>query len=217
MKKTIGVGLAILAVVAMTVPAHAQLTGNALPTGFTAVEHAAIAWSAPVTVTALDTFANPYFQADVSWAVIAGSVARPSDYFYFYRISHIGGPNPQPIERMTLNVTKSLVNQVGPLYEFGQYQNAGVGTTSVEALPTGAPELFAWDSRNVPGSGLTTGNSIDLWLVSQWPPAITSLQLIDGGVVTTPVPAPAPEPVSMVLAGMGLAAVAGLRKRSSKI
>ncbi len=204
--------MALLAAAVMAAPAGAQVLSNSLPSGMTPAEFAALVWSPSQLVLGLDNFNNTKFTASVSYAI--GSIAAsPGDYAYFYEVTAQSFALPgDSIGRVTLNFDSSLVKTVGPVVQFGQYENGGVGANSLVAGPI-TPLKLSWDATPN-GNGLFAGETTYLWLVSTYPGGIpVSMQLIDGGVGTARVVAPAPEPVSMVLAGLGLTAVAGLRRR----
>jgi hypothetical protein len=211
--RTAGTVMALLAVAVMAAPAGAQVLTNSLPSGMTPAEFAALVWSSSQTVLGLDNFNNTKFTASVSYAI--GSIAaNPGDYAYFYKVNAQSFALPgDSIGRVTVNFDTSLVKSVGPVLQFGQYENGGNGGNSLVAGPV-TPVKLSWDATPN-GDGLFGGETTYLWLVSTYPGGIpVSMQLIDGGVGTARVVAPAPEPVSMVLAGLGLTAIAGLRRRA---
>jgi len=211
--RTAGTVMALLAVAVMAAPAGAQVLTNSLPSGMTPAEFAALVWSSSQTVLGLDNFNNTKFTASVSYAI--GSIAaNPGDYAYFYKVNAQSFALPgDSIGRVTVNFDTSLVKSVGPVLLFGQYENGGNGGNSLVAGPV-TPVKLSWDATPN-GDGLFGGETTYLWLVSTYPGGIpVSMQLIDGGVGTARVVAPAPEPVSMVLAGLGLTAIAGLRRRA---
>jgi len=210
--RIIGLGLALVAVAALAVPSAAQVQTNSLPTGFTVADFAGLVWSSNQTLLGKDNFNVTKFTANVSYA-IATAAGAPGDYFYFYKV------NPtnfvlanDSLARVTVNFETALAKKVGPVTQFGQYEAGGAGPLSLVAA-TVDPNKLSWDKTPL-GDGLFAGETSYLWVVSTYPGNVmVSLQAIDGGVGTARVPAPAPEPVSMVLAGLGLSAVAGLRKR----
>jgi len=207
--------VALSAMVAALVSGSAsgQVLTNSLPAGFTAADFAALAFSPEQVVVGVDNFSNTIFTAGVSYA-IATAAGAPGDYFYWYRVNAKNFVFPaDSIGRVTVNLNTALVKSVGPVLQFGQYENNGVGPLSLVAQ-TATPLKISWDATPN-GNGLFAGETSYLWVVSTWPPAVhVSMQIIDGGVATARVPAPIPEPLSMTLAGLGLAAVAALRRKA---
>ncbi len=201
-------------VVALTsASAIGQVTTNSLPTGFTAADFAALTFSPEQVVLGLDNFNNTIFTAGVSYAV-ATAAGAPGDYFYWYRVNAKNFVLPaDSIGRITVNLNTVLIKTVGPVLQFGQYENNGVGPLSLVAQGV-TPLKISWDATPN-GDGLFAGETSYLWVVSTWPPAArVSMQIIDGGVATAHVPAPIPEPLSMTMAGLGLTAIAALRRKA---
>lgn len=205
--------LSAMAAALLAVSATGQVTTNSLPAGFTAADFAALTFSPEQVVLGLDNFNNTIFTAGVSYAV-ATAAGAPGDYFYWYRVNAKNFVLPaDSIGRITVNLNTALIKTVGPVLQFGQYENGGVGANSLVAGPI-TPVKLSWDATPN-GDGLFAGETTYLWLVSTYPGGVpVSMQLIDGGVGTARVVAPAPEPISMVLAGLGLTAIAGLRRRA---
>lgn len=213
MRMKLGVSLVVAALVLASAPAGAQVLTNSLPSGFTALDYAGLVYSAPQVCIGVDVFNNPQFTANVSW----DTVVKGPDTFFWYKVSAVSFTNPgDAINRITVNMDTSLVNTIGPVLQYGQFENLGVGANSLVANAASSSALkLSWDS-SPGGNQLLTGESIEMWVVSNapgWTP--TSMQLINGGICTAVVPAPAPEPVSMVLAGLGLAAVGAIRRRKA--
>lgn len=210
--RIIGLGLALMVIAAVAAPAGAQILTNSLPTGFTAVDFAALVWSPNQTLLGKDNFNVTKFTANVSYA-IATAAGAPGDYFYFYKVNPTNFVlTNDSIARVTVNFDTALAKKVGPITQFGQVEGGGAGPLSLVAASVD-PNKLSWDKTPL-GDGLFAGETSYMWVVSTYPGNVAvSLQAIDGGVGTARVPAPAPEPVSMVLAGLGLSAVAGLRKR----
>ncbi len=192
--------------------AGAQVLTNSLPAGVTVGDFAGLVFSPEQTVLGKDNFNVTKFTANVSYA-IATAAGAPGDYFYFYKVNPTNFVlTNDSIARVTVNFETTLAKKVGPVTQFGQYEAGGAGPLSLVAA-TVDPNKLSWDKTPL-GDGLFAGETSYLWVVSTYPGNVmVSLQAIDGGVGTARVPAPAPEPVSMVLAGLGLSAVAGLRKR----
>lgn len=214
MRMRLGVGLALLAAATMiAAPAGAQVLTNSLPAGFTLADYAALTYSAPQVVVGVDAFNAPKFTANVSWDM----VTKGPDTYYWYKVEAVSFATPgDAINRVTVNMDTSLVNTIGPVLQFGQYDPAGPTTALVANGATSTPLKLSWDSTPG-GHRIHAGEYAELWVVSNAPGFTpNSLQMIDGGVGTAVVPVPAPEPMSMALAGLGLAAVGGLRKRAQK-
>lgn len=205
--------LSAVAAVLLAVSATGQVTTNSLPAGFTAADFAALTFSPEQVVLGLDNFNNTIFTAGVSYAV-ATAAGAPGDYFYWYRVNAKNFVLPvDSIGRITVNLNTALIKTVGPVLQFGQYENNGVGPLSLVAQGV-TPLKISWDATPN-GDGLFAGETSYLWVVSTWPPAArVSMQIIDGGVATAHVPAPIPEPLSMTMAGLGLAAIAALRRKA---
>ncbi len=205
--------LTAVVVALMSASAIGQVTTNSLPTGFTAADFAALTFSPEQVVLGLDNFNNTIFTAGVSYAV-ATAAGAPGDYFYWYRVNAKNFVLPaDSIGRITVNLNTALVKTVGPVLQFGQYENNGVGPLSLVAQGV-TPLKISWDATPN-GDGLFAGETSYLWVVSTWPPAArVSMQIIDGGVATAHVPAPIPEPLSMTMAGLGLTAIAALRRKA---
>jgi hypothetical protein len=205
--------LSAVAAVLLAVSATGQVTTNSLPAGFTAADFAALTFSPEQVVLGLDNFNNTIFTAGVSYAV-ATATGAPGDYFYWYRVNAKNFVLPaDSIGRITVNLNTALIKTVGPVLQFGQYENNGVGPLSLVAQGV-TPLKISWDATPN-GDGLFAGETSYLWVVSTWPPAArVSMQIIDGGVATAHVPAPIPEPLSMTMAGLGLAAIAALRRKA---
>ncbi len=205
--------LSAVAAVLVAGSAAGQVTTNSLPAGFTVADFAALSFSPEQVVLGLDNFNNTIFTAGVSYAV-ATAAGAPGDYFYWYRVNPKSFVLPADnIGRITVNLNTALVKTVGPVLQFGQYENNGVGPLSLVAQGV-TPLKISWDATPG-GDGLFAGETSYLWVVSTWPPAArVSMQLIDGGVATAHVPAPIPEPLSMTMAGLGLAAIGALRRRA---
>ncbi|BCW97697.1 MAG: hypothetical protein KatS3mg024_0524 [Armatimonadota bacterium] len=205
--------LSAVAAVLLAVSATGQVTTNSLPAGFTAADFAALMFSPEQVVLGLDNFNNTIFTAGVSYAV-ATAAGAPGDYFYWYRVNAKNFVLPaDSIGRITVNLNTALIKTVGPVLQFGQYENNGVGPLSLVAQGV-TPLKISWDATPN-GDGLFAGETSYLWVVSTWPPAArVSMQIIDGGVATAHVPAPIPEPLSMTMAGLGLAAIAALRRKA---
>ncbi|MEJ5297124.1 MAG: PEP-CTERM sorting domain-containing protein [Armatimonadota bacterium] len=205
--------LSAMAAALLAVSATGQVTTNSLPAGFTAADFAALTFSPEQVVLGLDNFNNTIFTAGVSYAV-ATAAGAPGDYFYWYRVNAKNFVLPaDSIGRITVNLNTALIKTVGPVLQFGQYENNGVGPLSLVAQGV-TPLKISWDATPN-GDGLFAGETSYLWVVSTWPPAArVSMQIIDGGVATAHVPAPIPEPLSMTMAGLGLAAIAALRRKA---
>ncbi len=205
--------LTAVVVALMSASAIGQVTTNSLPTGFTAADFAALTFSPEQVVLGLDNFNNTIFTAGVSYAV-ATAAGAPGDYFYWYRVNAKNFVLPaDSIGRITVNLNTVLIKTVGPVLQFGQYENNGVGPLSLVAQGV-TPLKISWDATPN-GDGLFAGETSYLWVVSTWPPAArVSMQIIDGGVATAHVPAPIPEPLSMTMAGLGLTAIAALRRKA---
>ncbi|MGQ9808590.1 MAG: PEP-CTERM sorting domain-containing protein [Armatimonadota bacterium] len=205
--------LSAVAAVLLAVSATGQVTTNSLPAGFTAADFAALTFSPEQVVLGLDNFNNTIFTAGVSYAV-ATAAGAPGDYFYWYRVNAKNFVLPaDSIGRITVNLNTALIKTVGPVLQVGQYENNGVGPLSLVAQGV-TPLKISWDATPN-GDGLFAGETSYLWVVSTWPPAArVSMQIIDGGVATAHVPAPIPEPLSMTMAGLGLAAIAALRRKA---
>jgi len=204
-----------LLVALAAIPAGAQVQTNALPAGFTAADFAGLVFSPEQTVLGKDNFNVTKWTAGVSWA-IATAPGAPGDYFYWYRVEAKSFVLPgDSIARTTLNLNTAFVKSVASVVQFGQIEAGGAPAPMSLVAATVDPNKLSWDKTPL-GDGLFSTEVSYLWVVStqpanQW----VSLQLINGGVGTARVPAPSnpiPEPLSMVLTGLGLAAVSRLRK-----
>lgn len=211
MKTWLACVIVVAAAVLCCAPAESQVLTNSLPAGFTAADYASLVFSAPQVVQGLDHFNNVKFTANVSWDMSTVG----ANTFYWYRLSAVSfATSSDMINRVTLNVDVNAVNSIGPVLQYGQYENAGVGTTSLVANgPSSTPFKLSWDSTPG-GDGLAAGQTIDLWVAATDPigsPA--SLQIINSGVTVAAVPAPTPEPLSLILSGLGISTVAWMRRK----
>lgn len=199
--------LALAALAVAAVPVSAQLTANALPSG----EVLPGVWTA----------AAPVFPVPSQWAAnVSYAVTNPTPgvYTYWYQIQHTGGSVApiQTLKSSTLNLSPTLVQDVAAVKQFGQFDLGPGQSWAAEAIYPGDSTL-RWSHLATGGlNQLASGETIYLWLRSQHAPAtLVNLTLQDGTVAQTQVlgPAPVPEPMSMALVGLGLSAVAGLRRR----
>lgn len=219
--RTLSRGVAALAVLALAAPAMAQVVANALPApppeGLPGVWNPA----APIMPT------PGKWSATVSWQ-ITNPVPGPSGaagtiWTYWYKIDHTGGgplsPPIQALKSSTLDLDPVWVYQMAGVYQFGQFEGGpGQSWAAETVLPTDS--TLRWSHRAVAGlDTLTAGETIYLWVRSNYQPGNwVYLTLQDGTIAQTlvPAPSPIPEPATMALAGMGLAAIGGLRRRASR-
>lgn len=209
MSKTTILCLALAACLAA--PAMAQITANSGP----GVEG--------LPAAALFTAAAPVFPVPTQWsATVSYAVTNPTPglYTYWYKVDHLGGAVApiQSLKSSTLNLDPSFVQDIGGVLQFGQLDLGPGQSWAAEALYPG-DSTIRWSIGGAQGmNALTTGNTIYLWMRSTYAPGkMINLTLQDGTVGQTRVlgPTPVPEPMSMALVGIGLSAIAGLRRKSS--
>lgn len=202
-----GLFLAFALTMAVVAPVCAQITANALPP----LEGLPAVW----------TPAAPVFPVPSQWAATVDYTAtnpQPGVWTYWYRIQHAGGAvlPLQVLKSSTLNLDPAFVQMVGPTLQFGQF-DPGVGQSwAAEALFPGDSTL-RWSFSAVPGlNALSPGETIYLWVRSPFGPGpMVNLTLQDGSIAQTKVLGPpVPEPVSLALVGIGLSAVAALRRKT---
>lgn len=199
--------LAIVAIAVVAVPVSAQLTANALPGG--------------EVLPGLFTPAAAVFPVPTQWAAnVSYAVTNPVAglYTYWYKVDHVGGSVApiQVLKSSTLNLDPAFVQDIAAVEQFGQYDPGPGQSWAAEALFPG-DSTIRWSISGAPGmNALASGDTIYLWLRSTYAPGqMLNITLQDGTVAQTKVlgPAPVPEPMSMALVGIGLSAVAGLRRR----
>jgi len=206
--------LAALALLAVALPAGAQIIANQLPPGEVVLP---AVWTPSAAL-------NPVpekWAAGVSWAITA---TAPGVNTYWYKVDHLGGgplsPPVQVLKSATVDMLPILINydNVQSKYLFGQYEVVapGNGLSWVAQTVQANDSTVRWQYANngQPWDTLSNGETIYLWVQSAYPGTMVNITLQDGTIGQTKVPAPAPEPMSMALVGLGLSAVAGLRRKA---
>lgn len=156
--------------------------------------------SAPTTIDVMGGVGGTQLrtQGSVDFAVFLDS----NVYTYFYQVKNLGGGSNATLGRYTFDnpygfstIGSGKLNLVG-------YQPVTVRDSSV-------------DSYGVDFT-LPSGSTSDaFYLQFDVPPGITTGYLIDGGIGAGNVVGPiVPEPTSMMLLGMGILGLFGLRKKS---
>lgn len=210
-------GLAVLAAIAVAVPASAQIFPNTLPPGEAVIP---AVWTPAAALTPTST----RWEAKVSWAITT-PVAGVSTYWY--KVEHLGlplggTPPVQSLKSSTLDVDPALLLVTGPTVHFGQLDDAGNAPgQSWAAEPVGLGDTsirWSWYAGLAGLNQLTAGETVYLWVQSSAPTGWVNITLQDGtiGQTKVPGPAPVPEPMTMALVGLGLGVVGGLRKKASR-
>jgi len=209
--RSISIVLGALAAVALAIPASAQWQPNNLPAGELL----------PAFAGAGTVFSSAGHWSATVWNAQTIDPANAAITTYWYKVTNSAG-SADLLTAATLAVRPgNVAPTVGgvPALDFGQWDpTLGAGATagekmvSVPTLPFQTTINWA-QNAGYPTAGLGAGDTIYLWVRSTLPAGPTVMGLQDTANDHHSVPGPAPEPMSMALVGLGLSAIAGLRKK----
>lgn len=151
--------------------------------------------SGPTTINVMNG-ATLKTRGSVDFAVLYDG----SLYSYFYQVTNLGGG---------LNDTLGRYTFVNP-FSFPAL-GSGIIADALDPVTLRTSSLSSYGVDFNLGVGETTDR---FYFQFSAPPTVTNGFLIDGGIGTGDVVGPAPEPASMMLLGMGILGLFGLKKRS---
>lgn len=138
-----------------------------------------------------------------------------TDYAYLYQVDNTGDHKIEhftvfPFAGADLNTQVGWFTSAAPTGFLAEFGNVPYGV-ALDTAATDGP-LYSWSYWDT--YGVVTGDqSVVMYIVSDLPPDVVLGNVINGNVANGPVYGPVPEPATMILLGLGGAALLGRRRR----